>query len=668
MSSYGLVAAIAPTAGFPVVVDQYDQVRPDLVFNSIRSEYLLVYEHRTSTTRSEIRAIRLTADGAATGSPAILVTTPKDHRRPRVALNRSNGEYLVVWYDQDANMGVFARRLSPLGDPIGDVIVIMPPAHGEQSASVAYSPSPPHYLVAWQDYRNTTADIFAQKLSTSGELVGTNIAVTLAPASQWTPAIVYNDLVGMYFVAWADRRSGNDNVNIYGQFITNDGTLWGSDLLICSAMGNQYTPSVAVNDQNGELLVAWQDQRLGTETYNIFGQRLSSSGALLGNNFQVSAVTSNHQASPRLAFGASSYLAVWEDMRSAGQETNDVYGRWYSSSGAASGPDFAISIDPGETGSPAAAYDYLRNRFLVVWSDGRDPNSQELYGLFLTSPLPVTPTPTWTPTNTLSPTPTRTSTPTATPTLSPYGQVQGTVYEDVNHDGLYESGIDHPLAGARIDLYSQSNQLLGTRVTAQSGLYTFEQLEPNRTYRLVETAPGGYAPATVHDLNLLVVAGYPTTVDFGHVRSGRALHMPMQLRNFGPTSPPPATPTHTPTPSPDPHEPNDDWTHAWGPLQSDIEYRSYFLTQGDNNDYFYFDMPNRRTIQVRLWNMSLGHNYHLYLYNANFEPVPKGYSGNPGNSDETIDTDDLPPGRYYVRVQRVEGYGPNPYSLKAIYR
>ena len=136
--------------------------------------------------------------------------------------------------------------------------------------------------------------------------------------------------------------------------MTNEGALWGPEILICSAAHDQWTPAVTVNEQNGEMLVVWQDERNGALTYNLYGQRVSFTGALLGGNLPVSAVQSNHQASPKVAYGNGAYLVTWEDMRSAGQETNDVYARWFDNTGSAIGGDLTISIGfrrPGQPGS-----------------------------------------------------------------------------------------------------------------------------------------------------------------------------------------------------------------------------------------------------------------------------------------------------------------------------
>lgn len=136
------------------------------------------------------------------------------------------------------------------------------------------------------------------------------------------------------------------------------------------------------------------------------------------------------------------------------------------------------------------------------------------------SPSPsasATATSTSTPTATHTPTATRTPTPTATATRSPYGVVQGVVYEDANGNGSFDSG-EPALAGAEVRLLSQSGQLLGLHVTSENGLYSFANLQANRTYRVIETEPFGYAPALIRDISLNVPAGDPVLLNFGHRR------------------------------------------------------------------------------------------------------------------------------------------------------
>lgn len=96
-------------------------------------------------------------------------------------------------------------------------------------------------------------------------------------------------------------------------------------------------------------------------------------------------------------------------------------------------------------------------------------------------------------------------------------------------------------------------------------------------------------------------------------------------------------------------------------------YRALIYAPGDQEDFYWFDMPQAHTIDVSLEQIPAGNDYHLYLYTST--QAPAGYSGNPGNQSEYISTNTLPAGRYYVRVQRVVGYSATqPYALRAVFR
>lgn len=142
----------------------------------------------------------------------------------------------------------------------------------------------------------------------------------------------------------------------------------------------------------------------------------------------------------------------------------------------------------------------------------------------------ATPTATSTPTNTATPSPTPTDTPSPTPsptaTRVPYGVLSGIAFEDTNESGVFEEGVDQALSGAEIRLYRQTGQMAALWITADNGRYTFTNLEPDRTYRIVEKPPSGYAPAPVSDLSLYLPAGEPKIVDFGHIRF-KTMYLPV---------------------------------------------------------------------------------------------------------------------------------------------
>jgi hypothetical protein len=119
----------------------------------------------------------------------------------------------------------------------------------------------------------------------------------------------------------------------------------------------------------------------------------------------------------------------------------------------------------------------------------------------------------------------------------------------------------------------------------------------------------------------------------------------------------------------DAHEPNDTFEQAWGPLESGRTYHSYFPDVADEDDYFYLHTPARHSIEVWLSNLPPGNDYDLYLYNDATPHVRIGYSGEVGNVDEHIHVANLPAGKYYVGVLRIDGTSRNqPYHLRTVYK
>jgi len=114
-------------------------------------------------------------------------------------------------------------------------------------------------------------------------------------------------------------------------------------------------------------------------------------------------------------------------------------------------------------------------------------------------------------------------------------------------------------------------------------------------------------------------------------------------------------------------EPNGDAAEATrtGPLQPGAVHYGV-LTGADScgNDYFYFDLPSSRPVELWLTHMTGDQDFNLVLRDASLHIVPGGFSGNPGSSDDHVVTASLPAGRYYVQVNRVTGNIGQPYHLR----
>src|SRR5438552_1452305 len=99
-------------------------------------------------------------------------------------------------------------------------------------------------FVAWQDLRGADADVYLQHVDGTGAVVAgwpaTGLGIAIVAGVQSAP-VVAGDGAGGAFVAWQDRRAGNDD--IYLQHVTGAGALapgWAANgIAACSAAGDQ---------------------------------------------------------------------------------------------------------------------------------------------------------------------------------------------------------------------------------------------------------------------------------------------------------------------------------------------------------------------------------------------------------------------------------------------
>jgi len=245
------------------------------------------------------------------------------------------------------------------------------------SPAGAFDPMNQRYLVAWGDFRGGGEDIYGQLLTPDGALYGIEFTICTAPKDQDRPAVAYDPVNQRYFVVWHDLRNGISNYDIYGQLVSASGALVGTDISISTAASNwQVSPAVAYDAMNQRFLVVWGDYRSGTA--DIYGQIVNNDGSPFGTNFTISTAP-NGQNDPAVAYDPVNqrYFVVWDDRRSS---TNyDIYGQLINDDGTISGANFTISAATNDQWYPSVAYDPVFQRFLVVWEDRRGGTTLDIY-------------------------------------------------------------------------------------------------------------------------------------------------------------------------------------------------------------------------------------------------------------------------------------------------
>jgi hypothetical protein len=133
------------------------------------------------------------------------------------------------------------------------------------------------------------------------------------------------------------------------------------------AISVEPVPLVAAGT-SGDFVVVWVGDRQDDSLHAIFGRRFSSEGAAVGSEFQINTTPVGSEPEPDVAANAAGdFVAVWT--AAAGPEPA-TFARRFSSSGAGLGTEFRVDSYALGSGAsePAVAADADGN-FLVAWSD-----------------------------------------------------------------------------------------------------------------------------------------------------------------------------------------------------------------------------------------------------------------------------------------------------------
>ncbi len=309
------------------------------------TNYLVVWSDQRGGDR-DIYGIRVSGAGAVLDSAAFAISSEtRDQRYPAVAFDGTN--YLVAWQDdRSGNSDIYAGRVTPSGTVLDSSgIVVCDDASYQVTPRVASNGS--NSLVVWED-RRYYGDVYGARVSTSGALLdASGIVISSGASYERTPAVA--SLGSNYLVVWQDYRSSS-RYEVYGARVSGAGALLdASGIQIATGSYSAYYPAVAADSSN--YLVVWNGGSYAN--YNIYGRRVSSSGALLDAGQITITSASGNQQRATLSSDGSQHLVVYQDARSGGA---DIYGARVSAAGVVLDvTDFSITATSTEEELPVVA-------------------------------------------------------------------------------------------------------------------------------------------------------------------------------------------------------------------------------------------------------------------------------------------------------------------------
>lgn len=199
-------------ARIPIVTGQ----TPTVAFDG--TNYLVVaWEYWYPTGR--LVATRVTPSGAVLDATPIVLSSSLDHDQTAVAFNGTN--YLVAWVrsEEAGRITIRATRVTRDGavlDPGGLVIAGL----AQWSTQHTVASDGAGYLVAWEDQRFGCCSIFGTRVGAAGNVLDpAGIAIATHGREQLRPASGFDGT--NYLVAWEDNRAAT--TDIYAARVTRSG-------------------------------------------------------------------------------------------------------------------------------------------------------------------------------------------------------------------------------------------------------------------------------------------------------------------------------------------------------------------------------------------------------------------------------------------------------------
>ena len=265
-------------------------------------------------------------------------TDLSDQSTPNITTDMQGG-VIISWTDRRNNgeRDVYAQRIDSTGNILwtsnGVPVAIKPNReHNEKITSDDAGGA----IIVWEEYDtlNFVWDVRAQRINSAGNIVwpfgGLKLSTTVS--NKLNPKL-QRDKRGGAIVTWQDFRNGLD-YDIYAQRISSTGALlWGNTAKsVSSVAGAQINPKIDPDSATRGVYIAWQDARNGLD-YDIYCQKLDSNGTTLWTNNGVAVCNSSfNQSAVDIISNAqiNGVILTWKDSRSGNE---DIYASKINSNG-----------------------------------------------------------------------------------------------------------------------------------------------------------------------------------------------------------------------------------------------------------------------------------------------------------------------------------------------
>ncbi|MCG2682221.1 MAG: S1 family peptidase, partial [Planctomycetales bacterium] len=328
--------------------------------------------------------------GPGATDPIVNTTTAGRQDSPAVAAD-AEGNYVVVWvsYDAVGSGDILAQMFDKTGGAKGLEFTVNSFTTGSQIDPDVAMDRYGNFVVVWSGQgADDQSGVFARVYDKYGQTVVTDFLVNQYTQNVQDMPAVAMDADGDFVVTWTSYSQDGDLDGIYARRFNLQGVTFGGEFLVNTTTANRQEDSDIAVDANGNFVIVWAGDQQDGNSWGVFGQRFSASGAKLGGEFRVNTYTLDKQFDPAVAMDADGdFVVVWSSFGQDLKDSYGVYARRYNTAGAAKDvAEFRVNQTTlnyqwtPDVGMAAGG------DFVVTWSslqDLADPNSTvKSYGIY----------------------------------------------------------------------------------------------------------------------------------------------------------------------------------------------------------------------------------------------------------------------------------------------
>jgi hypothetical protein len=298
--------------------------------------YVAYFTSELLSTDYELKANRIDSSGNKLWSNGVFFCQadglPSEFS---VTLTSDNG-FAIAWCDPRNSIltdyDIYVQKLSSAGLPLWQAngVPVCTQRFTQQYQDI-FPDINGGVFIDWCDKRDSIQyEIYAQRVRANGTIAGPTDgkAVCIASDDQYRPYMT-TDGFGGVIMCWNDFRNGPAfpfNIDIYAQRMDSSCNIkWTSNgVNVCNAIYSQNNQSI-ISDSAKGAIICWDDRRAGTSIYDIYAQRIDSSGNLLWDTADVAiSIASGNQYKPKPVLTTGGALICFEDTRN-GSSNYDLF-------------------------------------------------------------------------------------------------------------------------------------------------------------------------------------------------------------------------------------------------------------------------------------------------------------------------------------------------------